>query len=115
MRLIVIRYPERRLEFFKEQLAAAYRRLDWSMKHNPDCDDHAEKGEAVSCYEWAVKLAEAADAAPVVRCRDCKHWNRDGNGYGDDESHCTNPDGLDNYARPDDFCSYGERRGDTDG
>ena len=44
--------------------------------------------------------------APVVRCKDCKHWNQSG-GL---ESYCTNPDGLDNYARHDDFCSYGERR-----
>lgn len=58
MRLIAIEYPERRLEFFKEQLAAANRRLDWSMKHNPDCYDHAEKGEVVSFYQWAVQMAE---------------------------------------------------------
>ena len=58
MRLIAIEYPERRLNFFKEQLAAANRRLDWSMKHNPDWNDHAEKGEVVSFYEWAVQMAE---------------------------------------------------------
>ncbi len=46
------------------------------------------------------------DAAEVVRCKDCKHWNQSG-GL---ESYCTNPDGLDNYARHDDFCSYGERK-----
>lgn len=28
------------------------------MKHNPDCNDHSEKGEVVSFYEWAVKMAE---------------------------------------------------------
>ena len=58
MRLIAIEYPERRLNFFREQLAAAHRRLDWSMKHNTDWNDHAEKGEVVSFYEWAVKMAE---------------------------------------------------------
>ena len=46
----------------------------------------------------------------VVRCKDCKHWTKDGNGYCDDESYCDNPNGLDNYAHPDDFCSYGERK-----
>ena len=50
------------------------------------------------------------EMAEVVRCKDCKYWNLDGNGYSDDESHCTNPDGLDNYAMADDFCSYGERK-----
>ena len=54
------------------------------------------------------------DAVEVVRCKDCKYWGQDVCSYtGDDESFCTNPDGLDNYAHPDDFCSYGERR--TDG
>ena len=48
----------------------------------------------------------AADVVEVVRCRDCTWWNDC-----DDESYCSNPDGLDNYAMPDDFCSYGERRG----
>ena len=33
-------------------------RLEWSMKHNPDWYDQAEKGEVVSFYEWAVKMAE---------------------------------------------------------
>ena len=47
-----------RLNFFRDQLAAANRRLDWSMKHNPDWYDQAEKGEVVSFYEWAVNMAE---------------------------------------------------------
>ena len=58
MNLIAVNYNERRLEFFREQLAAANRMLDWSLMHNPSWDDHAEKGEVVSFYEWAVKMAE---------------------------------------------------------
>ena len=58
MKLVSISYEQSRLEFFREQLAAANRRLDWSMRHNPDCYDQAEKGEVVSYYEWAVKMAE---------------------------------------------------------
>ena len=51
------------------------------------------------------------DAVEVVRCKDCKDWGQDVNSYtGEDESFCMNPDGLDNYAHPDDFCSYGERK-----
>ena len=49
------------------------------------------------------------DAVPVVRCRECKWWKED-----DDTGHCDNPDGLDNYAKPDDFCSYGERKEGAD-
>ncbi len=58
IKLVAVTYPESRLEFFKEQLAAAQRRLDWSIKHREDWYDHSEKGEVVAFYEWAVKMAE---------------------------------------------------------
>ena len=58
MKLVSSSYVQSRLNFFRDQLAAANRRLDWSMKHNPDCYDQAEKGEVVSFYEWAVNMAE---------------------------------------------------------
>ena len=62
-----------------------------------------------------VKAQPTVDAVEVVRCKDCKYWGQDVCGYsGDDESFCTNPDGLDNYAHPDDFCSYGERKEGAD-
>ena len=38
-----------------------------------------------------------ADVVPVVRCKNCKHWNN-----GD----CYRIE----LTRPDDYCSYGERR-----
>lgn len=38
------------------------------------------------------------DVTPVVRCKDCKYWD-----YGD----CYRIE----LSRPDDFCSYGERKG----
>ena len=37
------------------------------------------------------------DAVPVVRCKDCKYWDC-GDCY------------LLELSRPDDYCSYGERR-----
>lgn len=55
----------------------------------------------------AEKLTrEAADVVPVVRCRECKYWGGTDE-YGD--GYCRNPDGIDNIAKEDDFCSYGER------
>ena len=104
MRLIVIEYPESRLNFFKEQLAAAHRRLDWSMKHNPDWNDHAEKGEVVSFYEWAVQMAEG-NCEAVVRCKDCKH--NVGNQGNFVECDCWS-----DIVKPNGFCSYGERKGE---
>ena len=57
-----------------------------------------------------IRDAPTVDAVPVVRCRECKWWQED-----DDVGHCDNPDGLDNYAKPEDFCSYGEKRRGKDG
>jgi hypothetical protein len=62
-----------------------------------------------SCIEL-VDIVPAADVVPVVRCRDCKWWDNNSDLPG-----CVNEfNGL-VCSRPDDFCSYGERRGDTDG
>lgn len=58
MKLVSVSYAQSRLNFFREQLSIANRRLDWSMKHNPDWYDHSEKGDVVSYYEWAVMMAE---------------------------------------------------------
>ena len=43
MKLVSVSYEQSRLNFFRGQLAAANRRLDWSMKHNPDWYDHSER------------------------------------------------------------------------
>ena len=58
---------------------------------------------------YMIRKRPTIDAVPVVRCRECKWWQED-----DDVGHCDNPDGLDNYAKPDDFCSYGERKEGAD-
>lgn len=44
------------------------------------------------------------DVVAVIRCRDCKYW--------DDDRRCN---GIENglmreYTKPDDYCSYGERK-----
>lgn len=73
---------------------AKYAHCDWrkSVGYCPEeCNHFKHKDEVI-----------------VVRCKDCKHWCPD-----DDEGHCENPDGLDNYAKADDFCSYGERKDDA--
>lgn len=65
-------------------------------------------------YRDAKKLIEAAktvDAVPVVRCKDCKWFadNNDGSWYG-----CWLFQTIqiipEDAPKPDDFCSYGERR-----
>ena len=72
-------------------------------------------GNADVVFADDIENAPTVDAVPVVRCRECKYWGQDVcSCSGDDESFCTNPDGLDNYAHPDDFCSYGERKEGAD-
>ena len=44
-----------------------------------------------------VRDFSAVDVVPVVRCKDCKFWD-----FGD----CYRLE----LSRPDDFCSYGERK-----
>ena len=47
--------------------------------------------------------APAVDAVPVVRCKDCKFFK-----WGD---YCMHDGKMEHsQARPDDYCSYGERR-----
>lgn len=65
-------------------------------------------------YDGAMAMAiaasaPAADVAPVVRCKVCKHLVNatvNGNGF----LIC---DISDMETAPDDFCSYGERRDDA--
>lgn len=59
-----------------------------------------------------VNTAPTIDAVPVVRCKDCKHYDM---GvclkiYSDGNVH---PEAWQS-RRPDDFCSYGERKEGAD-
>ena len=59
------------------------------------------------CRFWeALDMAvKALDAVPVVRCRECNHCDPE-------NYHCDHPMSTAAPLRrkPDDFCSYGERR-----
>ena len=67
----------------------------------------------IPCVNRALDDSPTVDAVPVVRCKDCKHYKT---------GVCLKIyyDGLaSRYAwqerKPDDFCSYGEKRRDKDG
>ena len=67
----------------------------------------------IPCVNRALDDSPTIDAVPVVRCKDCKHYKT---------GVCLKIyyDGLaSRYAwqerKPDDFCSYGEKRRDKDG
>ena len=55
-----------------------------------------------------VNIAPTIDAVPVVRCRECNHCDPE-------NYHCDHPMSTAAPLRrkPDDFCSYGERREDS--
>lgn len=59
-----------------------------------------------------VSNAPAADVAPVVRCKDCKHFNFE-HMECENEAVSTDHEGGASYSLNfylDDFCSYGERK-----
>jgi hypothetical protein len=87
------------------------KRLDWLKK-----DIHDEySGALYDCCEVDAGLIDeipAADVAPVVRCKDCKDYDM---GvclkiYSDGNVH---PEAWQS-RKPDDFCSYGERKDGAD-
>ena len=68
-------------------------------------DAHADVDDEQGCglledVIWEVDAQPAADVVPVVRCKDCKHYDIGGSciicGF--------------QSRKPDDFCSYGERK-----
>ena len=63
-----------------------------------------------------VKRQPASDVAPVVRCKDCKWFadNNDGEWYGCQMFQVVRITPED-APKPDDFCSYGERKDGGDG
>lgn len=114
MRLVVVNYQQRRLEHFKKQLAAAKRRLKWSIDHNRNWMELEDNGEIVSYYEWAVQMAEK----DVVFCKDCKHYRNYPNGlcylHTEPKSNARGYSGEAVCVEPDGFCSYGERKDEAD-
>jgi hypothetical protein len=67
----------------------------------------SDEGEKALIAAWKViKKLPAADVIEVVRCKDCKRFVENKAAY---VTYCKR--GLKNqYVKPDDFCSYGERK-----
>ena len=62
-------------------------------------------------YRDAQRFPAAADVVEVVRCKDCKYWQDNNDGYPHQECRWGNYETPD----PDDYCSYGELKdGDTE-
>lgn len=88
---------EKRLIDVNEEL----RKMQAVLDKNQELKDTA----AYRTFENVIKglqKAPTVDAVPVVRCKDCKHFN----GV---RGCCDNVRGL-CISNPNEFCSYGERR-----
>lgn len=59
-----------------------------------------------------IREMPAADVAPVVRCKDCKHWQRHTGVVDSPNGHCF---ALETCTKGMDFCSYGEYQTNTGG
>ena len=57
-----------------------------------------------------IENAPTIDAVPVVRCRECGYGMPCVDGY----VRCSHPSGKIILMKSSDFCSYGERKGDSD-
>ncbi len=70
------------------------------------CTTWCEIGER---YRPDMRKLKTADVAPVVRCKDCKHYTDfDAHNCKRLEFHFCNK--FRNITRESDFCSYGERK-----
>ena len=71
--------------------------------------EYGSLGGAVSGCMKHIDNAPTVDAIPVVRCRECNHCDPE-------NYHCDHPMGTTAPLRrkPDDFCSYGERKEGAD-
>ena len=84
-----------------------------------DADSLMEKATSDGAYGYvdAKQISEAptVDAVPVVRCAKCEHWVKNDDG----QCVCALFDIANSYGepvvtKPDDFCSYGKRKGEVD-
>ena len=61
-------------------------------------------------FEDAVKNAPTVDAKPVVRCKDCKYWEKCYSSLLGEVMCCTGQGSMRIQKLAEDFCSSGERR-----
>lgn len=72
----------------------------------------------ISYSKFAIDNATTIDAVPVVRCKDCRWWDKTDNGFGycHAEKHCHISAhweiSIFRTYRGDHFCAEGERKGE---
>ena len=102
------------LDALKEDLKESKEKL-WEIYNS--LSDHHDKqicgGQIGTFTEVILRINDmpTIDAEVVCRCKDCKH-RRHLKGATDEAHTCGLGWGLRGIVAEDDFCSYGERRGD---
>ena len=87
---------------------------DWFCGYPGTEQDKLARSVAKMCIKELEKV-KPADAVEVVRCKDCKHCMMcyPEKQIGKEATPGWYCKGQKKYSRPDDFCSYGERRTDN--
>ena len=71
--------------------------------------EYGYRDQYTSGFGDAVDKVEAAptiDAVPVVRCKDCKYWNKRYEAMG----MCMKHNAIVTFTKPDFYCAWGERK-----
>ena len=105
-------------DYIKRKMAIDAICTDWCGTSNADCKYpfNPEKDEYYHCDGCGdvelIKALPSANVAEVVRCKDCKYWEKTSN----EKGYCKDIIGFGRWWKGNDYCSYGERKdGDTDG
>ena len=84
-----------------------------NYREHTECMGHGDFETVRTVTDKEIAEIPTVDAVPVVRCRDCTHW--DSETWFCDNHSTFGHHGLEwNMFSEDDFCSYGERK-DGDG
>ena len=89
----------------REQFNAKYKE---TRKMIIDGETHLDNlAEGFTEADEIIRKLPDIDAVPVVRCGECKHWQRNFGVVDSPNGHCFY---LDFEMNGHDFCSYGERK-----
>ena len=96
---------EKLIELLEKAEELADKRCDFAE----NCDQCPANNQSINCLDWLKADCLIANGVTIpVRCKECKHHE---DIYG--ELFCgSDVRGMVGQVKPDDFCSYGERRTD---
>lgn len=97
---------------------ALWKELIETKEYNKSCDAPFTVNMGINQAIGLLNMLPAADVAEVVRCKDCKHWDKE-TGWCTEHSSFIDERGV--FCHPwesanwkmfydNDYCSYGERK-----